>query len=123
MENETPASAGKKGEGFPPEIAAFGQALRLLRYERKLSQKKLAKAVGMNRSYLSDVERGLNSISLQYIVRVAKVFDMKLSDLFLMMEQHADEENGRRLLYELRMRRLNEEREDRILRAPPRPPR
>lgn len=108
MEHETPASKAKKRDPFPPEIADFGHTLRLLRVRHNLSQEKLADAVGMNRSYLSDVERGLNSISLQYMVKVAKVLKIKLSALFLLMEEHADEETRRDLLLAERLRQVDE---------------
>ncbi len=108
MEHETPASEAEQGAPFPPEIANFGYTLRLLRVRHDWSQQTLANKVGMNRSYLSDVERGLNSISLQYIVKVAKVLEIKLSALFLLMEQHADEETKRRSMLKERLRQVEE---------------
>ena len=111
MAHETSPPGTKKRAPFPPEIEHFGQALRLLRAQRNLSQQKLAKAADINRSYLSDVERGLNSISLHSIIRVAKVLDVKLSDLFLLMEQHADTETAADLMYEARMKGVRERQE------------
>ncbi len=46
--------------------------LRLLRAERGISQEGLALESGINRTYVSDVERGLRNVSLDNISRLAK---------------------------------------------------
>ena len=46
--------------------------VRLLRAERGLSQESLAFESGLNRTYLSDVERGIRNLSLDNISRLAK---------------------------------------------------
>jgi transcriptional regulator with XRE-family HTH domain len=40
------------------EINEFGKQVRERRTEEKLSQEKLAQAVGISRNYLSQIERG-----------------------------------------------------------------
>jgi transcriptional regulator with XRE-family HTH domain len=46
--------------------------MRRLRAERKLSQEALAYECGINRSYLSGVERSERNVSLDNIARIAK---------------------------------------------------
>lgn len=46
--------------------------IRLLRAEKGLSQEALAFDSGINRTYVSDVERGIRNISLDNISRLAK---------------------------------------------------
>ena len=60
---------------------AFGQVLRALRRERKLSQERLALESGQDRSYISLLERGKNSPSLETIFRLAKVLAVKPSEI------------------------------------------
>ncbi|KRA98389.1 hypothetical protein ASD83_10890 [Devosia sp. Root685] len=46
--------------------------VRLLRASRSMSQEMLAFESGINRSYVSDVERGIRNISLDNVSRLAK---------------------------------------------------
>jgi transcriptional regulator with XRE-family HTH domain len=46
--------------------------MRLLRAARKLSQEALALECGMNRTYLSAVERPERNVSIDNIARIAK---------------------------------------------------
>lgn len=49
----------------------FARNLRRTRAERKLSQEKLALAAGLNRTYVSAVERSEQNISLDNVARIA----------------------------------------------------
>ena len=60
----------------------FGQRLRELRQERNLTQSQMAKKFGIDRSFISDVERGRKSISLGLLEVVALGLKVSLSDLF-----------------------------------------
>jgi DNA-binding XRE family transcriptional regulator len=61
--------------------ARFGVAVRQRRKEQKMTQVELANAAGISRSYLSEVERGQESISLERADRIAKVLNCDLADL------------------------------------------
>lgn len=60
----------------------FGQRLRELRQERNLTQSQMAKKFGIDRSFISDVERGRKSISLGLLEVVALGLKISLSVLF-----------------------------------------
>ena len=65
-----------------PDIAArFGRRLASLRKERGLTQDEFAARSGLNRTYISDVERGHRNISLRNIEVVAKTLKVTLSEL------------------------------------------
>ena len=49
----------------------FGKNLRKYRLEKKLSQEKLAEIAGLHRTYISDIERGKRSISLDNIGKLS----------------------------------------------------
>jgi transcriptional regulator with XRE-family HTH domain len=49
----------------------FGARVRELRKERGLSQEALADICGLDRTYLSGVERGLRNVSLRNIEAIA----------------------------------------------------
>ncbi len=60
----------------------FGRRLRELRLERKLTQSDMAKKFGIDRSFISDVERGRKSISLPLLEVIALGLQISLSTLF-----------------------------------------
>lgn len=53
------------------EAIAFGRALRRERGEAGLTQVELAESVGMNRTHLSSMERGLKAPTITMICRIA----------------------------------------------------
>lgn len=59
----------------------FGQAVKQLRLENHISQGELARLTNLNRSYLSELERGLASISLDRAANIAHALGCKLRDL------------------------------------------
>lgn len=60
----------------------FGNRLRSLRLERGLTQDGLAKLLGIDRSFISDVERGKKAMNLSYLQTVAQGFGLSLAELF-----------------------------------------
>ncbi len=62
-----------------PELrAAFGRRLRALRTKRGWSQAVLGDRAGLSYRFLGEVERGEKSISLDNLVRLAKVLGVPL---------------------------------------------
>ena len=60
----------------------FGRRLRELRQKNALTQSDMARKFGIDRSYISDVERGRTSISLPILEVIAMGLRISLSDLF-----------------------------------------
>jgi DNA-binding XRE family transcriptional regulator len=60
----------------------FGRRLRELRQKNALTQSDMARKFGIDRSYISDVERGRTSISLPILEVIALGLRISLSDLF-----------------------------------------
>jgi transcriptional regulator with XRE-family HTH domain len=61
--------------------AAFGQAVRKLRQQKKISQERLAELADIHRTYIGDVERGTRNISLVNMGRIATALGIPLSSL------------------------------------------
>ncbi len=72
-----------------PEILAeaFGAVLREARKERGLSQEGLGFESGYHRTYVSLLERGLKSPSLQTIFELARALDIRPSELLARVER------------------------------------
>jgi transcriptional regulator with XRE-family HTH domain len=59
----------------------FGEALRQLRIQKKLSQEALGFESGYHRTYISLLERGKKSPSLNTIFKLADTLNIKPSEL------------------------------------------
>jgi len=59
----------------------FGQRLRKLRLERGLTQTDLAVHLGMDRSFLSDLERGKREPCLRTLETIAQGFEVSVPQL------------------------------------------
>lgn len=64
----------------------LGERLRLIRKERRKTLKDLSQEAKLSLSYLSDMERGVVNPSIETLQKVAKVYKMKLTELFIGVE-------------------------------------
>jgi len=60
----------------------FGERIRNLRIQKRMSQEKLAFISNLHRTYIGGIERGERNPSLKNIVAIAKALDVTLSELF-----------------------------------------
>ncbi len=61
--------------------AALARQLRALRLRRHLTQAALAERAGMDRSYLSGIERGRHNVPLDTLCRLAWALGLDVRDL------------------------------------------
>jgi transcriptional regulator with XRE-family HTH domain len=59
----------------------LGKKIKTLRTEAGLSQEKLGELTSLDRTYISDIERGVRNPSLKSLQRLAKAFNVSISDL------------------------------------------
>lgn len=59
----------------------LGQNLRALRKRAGLSQEKLAERANLHPTYLSDIERGVENVSLDVLMRLADALPSSIHDL------------------------------------------
>ncbi len=74
----------QRPQNFLPQIdvsSRFGLRLRQLRRDHNMTQLRMAVEFGIDRTYISDVERGRKSISLPMLEVVALGFQVSLSEL------------------------------------------
>lgn len=71
---------------------AFANVLRELRLKKGLSQEAFAFEVGIHRTYVSQLERGLKSPSLKTIQKIGQVLDISLSELMVLIEKEMNKE-------------------------------
>lgn len=63
-------------------LVRLGDRIRKLRKARGWTQAEMAEKVGIDRSFLADVERGKRNISVLNLELIAKGFKVSLSRLF-----------------------------------------
>jgi transcriptional regulator with XRE-family HTH domain len=66
---------------------AFGRTLRKVRKDAKITQEELAFAAGIERNYVSLIERGINQPTIRVIFKLALALDVAPSELLLKTEQ------------------------------------
>jgi transcriptional regulator with XRE-family HTH domain len=60
----------------------FGRLVRSLRHAAELSQEAFADKCGLDRTYISGIERGKRNVSLRNIEVIADALGMTISEMF-----------------------------------------
>lgn len=60
----------------------FGTAVRNKRKAAELSQEELAEKLGIHRTYMSFIERGIRNPSLLMVFKISRALKIKLPELF-----------------------------------------
>lgn len=61
----------------------FGSRIRQIRTDKKISQEKLGFECGLDRTYISGIERGVRNPSLKNIGRLGKALKTPLAQFFI----------------------------------------
>ncbi len=64
-----------------PILRAFGNRVRSVRTEKKLSQERLAERAEIDPTYISGIERGLRNPGIKNVVRIARALGVRTSEL------------------------------------------
>jgi transcriptional regulator with XRE-family HTH domain len=84
-----PQPSARKKRHIQPPIGperAFGDALREIRKEHGISQEQLALDSGLDRTYVSLIERGAQSPTIRSVLKFANVLGVKPSEIIARME-------------------------------------
>ena len=65
-----------------PILRTFGFSLKRLRESKHLTQEELAEKAGIDRTYLSDTERGSRNIGIKNVVKLANALGVSAGELF-----------------------------------------
>ena len=64
-------------------LKKIGKNIRFLRKKLNLSQIDLAVAVGIDRSYLSEIENGKRNVTIMLLQNIATILSVKIEDLLI----------------------------------------
>lgn len=70
--------------------AIFGQVLKSIRKEQKVSQEELAFRSNLDRTYISMLERGIHQPTLNSLLAIAAALDMKAAELVGLVEDEME---------------------------------
>ena len=70
-----------------PIAASFGAVLRQRREHVGISQGELASRAGLHRTYVSLIERGKRTVSIEVVRRIAIAVDTSMADLIAATEE------------------------------------
>ena len=59
----------------------FGCHLKKLRKQKNLTQEKLSELANIDRSYISDIERGVKNESIEKLYQLANALEISMKDL------------------------------------------
>jgi len=59
----------------------IGQAIMKMRKEQGLKQQELNEQMGMGRSWLSDIERGKQTITFNDVIKLCELMDVDIDEL------------------------------------------
>lgn len=68
----------------------FGKILRALRREASLTQEQLAFKAGVERNFVSLIERGVNQPTVKVIFKLASALNTKPSKMLALVENEVD---------------------------------
>lgn len=63
-------------------LIKFGQKVKQIRNEQKISQEELAFRAGLHRTYIGMIERAEKNITLVNIEKISKALNINIKDLF-----------------------------------------
>ena len=66
----------------------FGLVLKRIRKEKGFSQESLANTADIDRTYVSDIEKGERNISLRIIEKLCNTLQVSLSEFFNQIENY-----------------------------------
>jgi len=86
IQYDTTVTSVSRTPAVPPLIRAIGLALRDERTERGWSQEMLCDRAGMDRTYLSGIERGARSPNLRALLRICDALGVPFSRIVIAAE-------------------------------------
>lgn len=72
----------------PTDFGALGQAVREVRTSRGVSQERLSLDAGVDRAFVSALERGQRNVTFGNLLKVCRALDVRPSELLGLWEGH-----------------------------------
>lgn len=76
-----------------PILLSFGNQVRSYRRRCQISQEELAELSGLDRTYISGIERGVRNPTLLVVDRISSALNVSSHELLIPVDVHLVEEN------------------------------
>ncbi|MDD3223352.1 MAG: helix-turn-helix domain-containing protein [Clostridium sp.] len=73
-------------------MTRIGEKIKFLRNKNGMTQKKLAKKLGVSESYINEIENGRKVVKEDIISKISKMFSTELDDVNMYAEESSNEE-------------------------------
>lgn len=73
-------------DGDTEKLQRLGEEVRKQRFKAQLSQEELAKRIGLHRTYISDIERGMRNPTVLVLVKLADGLEIEAGILVSAVE-------------------------------------
>lgn len=68
----------------------FGLAIKKLRAQKGISQERLALEANIDRTYVSDIEKGNRNVSIEMIEKLSNYFQLPINESFKIIEEYGN---------------------------------
>ncbi len=65
------------------KAAKIGKRIQIIRHLKQLSQKEVAKIVGITQTHLCNIERGKSNCTMDNLIKLSKVFQCPMKNFFI----------------------------------------
>lgn len=65
----------------------IGSHLKILRIQRALQQRELAKQIGISQAHLSNIESGRSNLTMENLFKLQELFDCPFSEFFVEVDK------------------------------------
>lgn len=89
-------------------MSRVGEKVKAIREKANLSQKQFGKKLGVNESFISEVESGRKVVNDSLIARIKKLFGEDINDISMNYDEEAVEEKPRKAAYAPKNTEANE---------------
>ena len=79
---------------MPTKTKAFGRALKKIRVRKKLTQENLSLQADLARVYISELEYGKKTPSIETVFKISKALNIKCSRLMDLTEEEFSSHSG-----------------------------
>ena len=85
------------------KLERMGKKIKLIRIAKGIRQYDAAKALGISQAYLSNIERGRNSFTLETLFKLSELLECPVSEFFSDVDKNAEQDEQKMTAEEMQV--------------------